>query len=155
MIDEKTFVSLLSQGISLDTNRPFQKLAEKLNSTEDEVMEKIRNLIQVKKIKRFGAVVLGRSFGRDQNAMVTLKIEDQELATVGSQIASYDFVTLCYERRPLPGVWDFNLYFMIHGSDRAIVEKQIATVLADLNIDRSRCEILFSTKCFKQKGASY
>ncbi len=155
MIDEKTLVSLLSKGISLDTNRPFQQLAEKINSTEEEVMEKIRHLLQLKKIKRFGAVVLNRSLGRNQNAMVTLKINEKDMTETGERISAYEYVTLCYERKPVPGVWDFNLYFMVHGSERDVVMAQIETILKELKIDRSQCEILFSTKCFKQKGASY
>lgn len=155
MIDEKTLVSFLSKGISLDTNRPFLSLAERLNATEEEVMEKIRELLQLKKIKRFGAVVLSRSLGRNQNAMVTLKVNEDDIARIGEQIASYDFVTLCYERKTVSGVWEYNLYFMIHGSDRDVVKSQIETVLKEQNIDSSQCEVLFSTKCFKQKGASY
>jgi DNA-binding Lrp family transcriptional regulator len=152
---EKKLVAAISDGLDLNTNMPFLKIAEMLNTTEENVISGIRDLILDKKIKRFGPVVKNRNIGIDQNAMVTLKVSPALVDIFGEKISSYDFVTLCYERTTVPGVWEFNLYFMVHGKKRETVLTQIDQIKKDLNIAEHDIEVLFSSKCFKQKGASY
>ena len=40
----KNLIQLIQNGIPLDTSEPFKKIAEKLNSTEVEVINEIKNL---------------------------------------------------------------------------------------------------------------
>lgn len=155
MVDEKIIIRLIEKGLPLEAANPFLQLAESAGLSEENVLSGITSLIEQKKIKRFGIVMNNRSLGIDQNAMVTLKIPEERLQAVGEKIAEYEFVTLCYQRATLPGVWDYNLYFMIHGRERSVVEAQIAKVFSEQNISESTSAVLFSQRCFKQKGASY
>ena len=154
MINQKLIKSIQS-GITLDSFEPFLEIANELNCEESLVLEKIQELKSAKAIKRFGPVLFNRRVGINQNAMTTLKINPSELDNIGMKISSFEFVTLCYERDPLPNVWDYNLYFMIHGKCRETVEHQINEVLTSLGEEVLDFKILFSSKCFKQKGASY
>ena len=155
MVANEKIIKLIEAGIPLDTLTPFKKLAQEINIEESQLLISVKNLLSNKMIKRFGPVVNNRRIGIDQNAMVTLGVPSDLIAEYGNKISSYEFVTLCYEREPIKGVWEFNLYFMVHGTDRSVVETQIFKVLSDLNIKKENANILFSTKCFKQKGASY
>lgn len=155
MVTQDKIVKLVEAGIPLDTQTPFSDLAQKINIEESELLTTLNEMISIKKIKRFGPVVNNRKIGIDQNAMVTLNVSDSQIEEFGMAISKYDFVTLCYERIPVKDVWDYNLYFMVHGSDRTVVESQIDKVFNDLGIRKENTNILFSTKCFKQKGASY
>ena len=62
-------------------------------------------------------------------------------------------MTLCYQRRPAARFWPYNLYCMIHARsrDEALDTLQRAEAAADLGGLPRR--ILFSLRCFKQKGA--
>lgn len=155
LTNEKEIVKLLESGIPLDTLNPYQDLASKIGMLESDLILSIKKLIDEKKIKRFGPVVSNRHIGINQNAMVTLKIDSNIIDSIGEKISAYDFVTLCYQRDIVPGIWEYNLYFMIHGRDRAVVVSQIELIKEELNISPENISVLFSSKCFKQKGASY
>lgn len=155
MVVERDIIRLIEKGLPLDTNRPFKKLAEAGGLSEEGLISGVFDLIEQKKIKRFGIVMNNRKLGIDQNAMVTLKVPEEQIQMLGEKIAGYDFVTLCYQRAIVPGVWEYNLYFMIHGTDRSLVEKQIQQVFCELGITEEMSAVLFSQRCFKQKGASY
>lgn len=155
MIDEKLIVKMIENGLPLTAKYPFRELASRHHIKEEDLLEAINQLLDEKKIKRFGPVISNRKVGINQNAMVTLKVNPENLEAMGAKISQYQFVTLCYERKPIKGYWDYNLYFMVHGCDREVVKSQIAQVLTDLNIPVDDCNILFSRQCFKQKGASY
>lgn len=155
MVAERDIIRLIEKGLPLDTHFPFEKLAEAGGLSEESLISGVADLIQEKKIKRFGIVMNNRKLGIDQNAMVTLKVESDQIQQLGEKIAQYEFVTLCYQRAVVPGVWEYNLYFMIHGTDRSLVEKQIAQVFSELGLSKDMSAVLFSQRCFKQKGASY
>lgn len=148
-------IKVIQHGLSLKSLEPFSEIAHQLGVSEREVIGQIQTMKENKTIKRFGPVLHNRTIGFKQNAMTTLRIPVARIESVGMKIASFDFVTLCYEREPIPDVWNYNLYFMIHGKERAIVEQQIREVLSLISEDVEEYKILFSSHCFKQKGASY
>lgn len=148
-------IKCIEEGISVETFEPFKEIAEKLNCSEENVFEEIRRLKKEKKIKRFGPVILNRSIGFTQNAMTTLKVSSEKIEKVGKKVAEFDFVTLCYEREIVASVWEYNLYFMIHGKEREAVMGNILQVLDGIAGEYLDYQILFSTYCFKQRGASY
>lgn len=150
-----SLVKAIQNGISLNSLEPFQEIAVEVGMTESEVIAGIKELKENNTIKRFGPVLHNRQIGYIQNAMTTLKVPVEKIEEVGQRISSFDFVTLCYERDAIRGVWDFNLYFMIHGKERTLVEQQIRIVLDAIGNDVSDFRILFSSQCFKQKGANY
>jgi hypothetical protein len=62
---------------------------------------------------------------------------------------------LCYRRlRQLPA-WRYNLYCMIHGTDRDRVLGEIAALRANSDLMQYPFEVLFSRQRFKQRGARY
>ena len=62
---------------------------------------------------------------------------------------------LGYQRpRRLPE-WRYNLFSMIHGQDRAAVIEQVEFIVEKCGLHEIEHEILFSQRCFKQRGASY
>lgn len=148
-------IKVIQNGLPLDSVEPYRKIAEQMGISENEVLDSIQSMKENKSIKRFGPVLHNRQVGFNQNAMTTLKIVPEKVEALGLKISAFEFVTLCYEREMIPGIWDYNLYFMIHGKERSVVEKQIQTVLDSIKEDLLDFKILFSSRCFKQKGASY
>ena len=87
--------------------------------------------------------------------MVVWDIPDDRLTELGLCLGQFDFVTLCYQRpRRLPD-WPYNLFCMIHGLDQAEVRQQVEFVVDHCNLHNIDHDILFSSRCFKQRGASY
>lgn len=139
---------------------PYQKIAEEINVSEQQVITQIKNWQQSGLIKRFGLVIKHRQLGFNANAMVVWNIPDALIPQVAEQLASFNEVSLCYKRpRRLPD-WPYNLFCMIHGTDKNIVLAQINKIseqILNLNPTLKNIEkdILFSTKAYKQHGARY
>jgi DNA-binding Lrp family transcriptional regulator len=74
---------------------------------------------------------------------------------MGRALAEEEDVTLCYRRpRRLPD-WPYNLFCMIHGRDRAEVERLIAELRQRHGLQNCTHEVLFSLTRYKQNGARY
>jgi hypothetical protein len=62
-------------------------------------------------------------------------------------------VTICYERPRRGAAWPYNLFCMIHGRDRTQVAAQADSLAAAAGKDLARHALLFSTRCYRQRGA--
>jgi DNA-binding Lrp family transcriptional regulator len=151
---DKALIEAISKGLPL-VNRPYQVIADQLDCSESQVIDGIKRITMRGDLKRFGVVVRHRKLGYRSNGMVVWNIPDSRVVEAGHCIGQYSFVTLCYQRpRRLPD-WHYNLFSMIHGQDRAAVIKQVDFIIEQCGLHDIEHEILFSKRCFKQRGASY
>ncbi len=138
--------------------RPYLAVAAQLETTEQQVIDRLRALTAAGIIRRFGIIVRHRRLGFRANAMVVWNVPDARVGEAGRLLARSPGVTLCYERpRRLPH-WPYNLFCMIHGREREAVRTRIAELAAMLE-RRLGVAIphapLFSRRCFKQCGARF
>lgn len=151
---EEALIEAISEGLPL-VKRPYAEIAERLNCSEAAVIDGIRDIMARGDLKRYGIVVRHRKLGYRANGMVVWDLPDNRVAELGHCIGQYSFVTLCYQRpRRLPE-WRYNLFSMIHGQDREAVIDQVAFIVGQCGLQGIEHEILFSNRCFKQRGASY
>ncbi len=151
---ETALIEIVSQGLPL-VKQPYAAIAEKLGCSESMVIDGIKRIMMRGDIKRFGVVVRHRQLGYSANAMVVWDIPDERITELGHCIGQYTFVTLCYQRpRRLPG-WRYNLFSMIHGQDRGAVTRQVESIVEQCGLSGIEHRILFSKRCFKQRGANY
>jgi DNA-binding Lrp family transcriptional regulator len=151
---EKALIEIISEGLPLVAH-PYAAIAEQLGCSETAIIDGIERIMSRGDIKRFGVVVRHRKLGYRANGMVVWDIPDARVAELGHCIGQYSFVTLCYQRpRRLPE-WRYNLFSMIHGQDRAAVIEQVEFIVGQCGLHDIEHEILFSQRCFKQRGASY
>jgi DNA-binding Lrp family transcriptional regulator len=151
---ETALIEIISKGLPL-VKQPYAAIAEQLACSENEVIEGIQRIMMRGDLKRFGVVVRHRQLGYRANGMVVWDVPDERVREVGHCIGQYAFVTLCYQRpRRLPD-WHYNLFSMIHGQDRAAVEAQVDFIVEQCGLQDIEHKILFSKRCFKQRGASY
>ena len=156
MIDgtDERLLGALADGLPY-CPRPYEEVGRWLGLSEGQVLSRLRRLVSGGVIKRFGVIVRHRSLGYTANAMVVWDVPDQLLTGLAHKAIQFDCVTLCYERpRHLPD-WPYNLFCMIHGKDRKTVLRQLEEMNAETGLQYWPHEILFSGKCFKQKGARY
>ena len=147
-------IAALQEGLPLEP-RPYAALGQTVGLTEGEVIDAVGGLIERGVIRRFGVIVRHRALGIRANGMVVWDIPDDQVATAGRRLAELSYVTLCYRRpRRLPD-WPYNLFCMIHGSDRTTVSNQVAEAAEACGLSNVPREVLFSRRCFKQRGARY
>lgn len=155
LLDEqdRAIVGLIQSGLPI-CSRPYQSLGEQVGITEDEVIARLQRMQQTGCIKRMGVIVRHRELGYRANAMVVWDVPDENVSEVGKCLSQFEFVTLCYRRpRCLPD-WPYNLFCMIHGHDREEALQNLKQMIQQCKIDSSY-KVLFSSRCFKQRGAVY
>ena len=149
---DREIMQALSSGLAL-VPHPFAALARDLGRDEAAIIARIEALSQARILTRVGVIVRHRALGWRENAMVTWRLPEAEIEDAGRALAGLPGVTLCYQRRTVPGLWDWPLFCMIHARSR---EEALAT------LDRARAlpqlhevphQVLFSTRCFRQRGA--
>lgn len=151
---DRALAAALAEGLPL-ARRPYAALGADLGLDEGEVIARIRRLIDLGVIKRFGLVVRHRPLGYVANAMVVWDVPDTEVGATARRLAAAPDVTLCYRRpRRLP-LWPYNLFCMVHGRDRAAVQARIEALARECGLEGFPRAVLFSRRCFRQAGARY
>ncbi len=152
--DHEAVLASLQVGLPL-VERPYAELAERLDLSEDRVIECIAAIREAGIVKRYGLVVRHHQLGYRANAMIVWDVPDHGVDAYGAAAATSPVVTLCYRRRRAADVWPYNLYCMIHGRDRATVLDQYERLQRDVGLDAYPSQVLFSRTCFKQCGGRY
>jgi DNA-binding Lrp family transcriptional regulator len=152
--EDRALIRAVQRGLPI-TSRPYAEIARQLDSSEQDVISRLQQLMNKGAIKRYGVVVRHKELGYTENGMVVWNIPDDKVEEIGMCIGKYSSVTLSYRRpRRLPE-WPYNLFTMIHGSDREEVSKNVAEIVDSCGLQGIEHTILFSTRRFKQRGASY
>lgn len=151
--EDLAVLAKVSAGLPL-CPRPYAQIGMELGMDEAEVITRLVALKAQGLIKRLGVIVKHRPLGYRANAMVVWDVPDDLIKELGATISRFSFVNLCYQR-PRQPEWPYNLYCMIHGKDRATVLAQLEQLSESCSMARYERQILFSRRCFKQRGAVY
>lgn len=149
---DRPILQAMAQGLAL-VPRPFAALAERLGRAEGEVLSRLVALLAAGIVTRIGIIVRHRAIGWRANAMVVWDVPEGHLPAAGLALAAHPGVTLCYQRRIVPGVWRHGLFSMIHARTRAQALAVLAGAGALPELAGVPHQALFSTRCFKQTGA--
>ncbi len=155
MIENKDYLLLaqIAEGLPI-CSHPYAIMGEKIGLSEAQVIERLTYLQDRGMIKRLGIIVKHATLGYRANAMIVWRIPEADIDFVAQEMLKFSFVTLCYQRPMLPE-WPYNLYCMIHGKNKVTVEKQLAQLIEQCGLETVEKQILFSSRCFKQRGAVY
>jgi DNA-binding Lrp family transcriptional regulator len=132
--------------------RPYQAIAEQLGLAPEEVMERLRRMLENGMIRRIGVVPNHYKLGYLANGMSVWDVGDERVTEVGKTIGHLDFVSHCYHRPRLPPAWPYNLFAMVHGHDRAEVEDKVRRIAALIGDANRGYTVLFSTRILKKTG---
>jgi DNA-binding Lrp family transcriptional regulator len=121
---EKKISRLIQQDIALE-KRPFKDIAEKLGTSEEEVLAIVRGLMTKGVIRKFGAILRHQKAGFSHNAMVIWAVPQERIEFTGQTLASFKEVTHCYERTP-SFAGKYNVFTMVHfgkGNQESVIQK--------------------------------
>jgi hypothetical protein len=93
--------------------------------------------------------------GYSSNAMVVWDVPDAMVDRVAATFVRHPRVTLCYRRPRRPPVWPYNLFCMVHAKARSDAHAVIDEINLQADTGLMRQAVLFSTRCFKQRGAVF
>lgn len=149
---DRAILQGLSEGLDL-VERPYAALAGRVGRDEDTVLRRIGALLEAGLIGRLGVIVRHRALGWTANAMVVWEVPEAMIEAAGVRLAAQPGVTLCYQRRPAGRDWPYTLYCMIHARSREEALASLAQAEAAAGLGGLPRQILFSLRCFKQRGA--
>lgn len=150
---DRPLAALAEAGLAL-APRPFDLWAAALGCTSETVLATLQRWRHTGSMRRFGAVVRHHELGYRANAMTVIEAPPARVDGIGAALAVQPGVTLAYRRRPARD-WPYNLYFMVHGRERAAVRALVAAALAGAGARDLPHETLFSAHRFKQAGTRY
>lgn len=132
--------------------KPYRWLAERLGTTDENVMVRLRSMLAAGLIRRIGVVPNHYAIGYVANGMSVWDVDDQRVDSLGEAVGALAFVSHCYRRpRHLPE-WPYNLFAMVHGGCRAEVIAHVARIRETLGAACRREDVLFSTQVLKKTG---
>lgn len=149
MCREKTLIEvlkILQEPIPLIPN-PFSYYAQKIDISEAEVIRLIKEYIDKDIIRRFSAILKHNKAGFIANTMVVIKVEEEEVDRIGSELAKFKFITHCYKRTIYPD-WQYSLYAMVHAKTEGELEKYLEQI--KIVIDNREMVTLRSLKEYKK-----
>ncbi len=149
---DKKIIRILQDNFPL-TSRPYLEAAKKLGISEEEVIKRIKRLKKLGIVRRISANVRHRLIGIKANAMVAWKVPEEKVEEVGKMLASFSEVTHCYERETVKGVWDYNIFTMIHGYTKDEVEEIVRKISEKIGI--KDYIMLYSVKEYKKTYKKY
>jgi DNA-binding Lrp family transcriptional regulator len=135
-----------------NVERPFAVQAEQLGIDEADVLALLRDFKERKLMRRFAAVMNHRSAGFKANAMGVWAVPDDDLETIGPQMAGFAAVSHCY-RRPTYDDWPYSVFTMVHGRSARDCEATIDAIRTETGIDEY-C-LLWSVKEYKKVRVRY
>lgn len=153
MIDplDRRLIAATQSGLPL-VAEPYRAVARDIGVADEEVIARLRRLLNDGAIRRIGAIPNHYALGLTANGMSVWDVADDAVADVGAKVGALDFVSHCYERpRHLP-LWPYNLFAMAHGRSRAEVHDKVAQIAALMGPAARAHDILFSTRILKKTG---
>jgi DNA-binding Lrp family transcriptional regulator len=127
-------------------------VAEQLGVAPQEVMARLKGMLERGVLRRIGAVPNHYALGYRANGMSVWDVPDERMEELGPRVGALPFVSHCYRRPRRPPEWPYNLFVMVHGRDRRAVEAQVEQLAAVLGEAERGHEVLYSTRILKKTG---
>ena len=145
-------IIVATQGGLPRVPRPYHAIAQQLGLAPEDVMNRLRRMLDNGIIRRIGVVPNHYRLGYKGNGMSVWDVPDAMVAELGRKIGDLDFVSHCYHRPRFLPEWPYNLFAMVHGRDRAEVEQKVRQIAGLLGEHDRGHTVLFSSRILKKTG---
>lgn len=111
---------------------PYKEIAETHGYSEDELINILKEMMDDGIVMDYGGVLDGETLGFKYNCMVTLKGDEKICEIIYNKVYEATHIVL---RKIIGGEWDKNIYFMIHGTRKSVLEKRIDEIMKEVGIE--------------------
>lgn len=151
---DRAILAAIEDGLPL-IERPYRAVADRIDLRQSEIIDRLDHMKASGIVTRFGCVVRHEKLGYKSNAMAVWDVPDDRLDDVVDSFARHQKVTLCYRRPRLLPVWPYNIFCMVHARSRWDAYAVIDEINLEADTGLLRQAVLFSKRCFKQRGAVF
>ncbi len=151
---DKAILAAIEDGLPL-IERPYRAVADRLDLKQSEIIDRLDHMKTSGIVTRFGCVVRHEKLGYKSNAMAVWDVPHDRLDDVVESFARHPKVTLCYRRPQHLPLWPYNIFCMVHARSRWDAYAVIDEINLEADTGLLRQAVLFSKRCFKQRGAVF
>ncbi len=146
MKTDNEILKAVQDGVPI-RREPFLEVAERLGMTEEELIKRLQEMKNRGIIRRFSANINQRKLGITANAVVVWEIPENQIDSAVEVFLKHSELSHIYERRTIPGKWEYNLYTVIHDYDQDTVKETIKNIADEIGVQSY--QVLFSKRRFK------
>ena len=106
-----------SQGKMPAIAEPFAPAAERLGTSQEEVLRRLESLRERGALRRTAAILYHRRAGFSANGMGVWEVPEDRILDVGIQMAATRGISHCYQR-PTYADWPYSVFTMAHGRSK-------------------------------------
>ena len=151
--DDKALIKAL-QGPMAAVERPYDEAATELGISTEDLLERLRSLVDRKILRRVAAILYHRRAGFSANGMGVWKVPDEQIMEVGARMASFRGVSHCYQR-PTYEDWPYSVFTMAHGRSKQECDAVLDSIAADCGIGPEGRATLYSSTEYKKIRLHY
>ena len=142
------------QGPMAAVARPYDAAAAELGISTEEMLDRLRGMVDRKILRRVAAILYHRRAGFSANGMGVWKVPEDDIIEVGSKMASFRGISHCYQRPTYPD-WPYSVFTMAHGRSKEECDAILDSIAAECGIGPDGRATLYSSTEYKKIRLHY
>ncbi|MBI4752766.1 Lrp/AsnC family transcriptional regulator [Candidatus Desantisbacteria bacterium] len=126
---DRIILNALQEDFPVDL-RPFGVLAQRIQISEDEIVQRVGSLVEKKIIRRIGASLNPKAVGLT-TTLIGMNVPEERIDEVADIVNAYTEVTHNYQREG-----DYNLWFTLAVKSAEEIEKIVDTIRQKTGIEK-------------------
>jgi DNA-binding Lrp family transcriptional regulator len=153
--DERDIATIRAmQGPMEAIERPYDDAAEELGIGTEELLGRLRSMVDRKLLRRVAAILFHRRAGFSANGMGVWKVPEEEILATGRQMASFRGISHCYQR-PTYEDWPYSVFTMAHGRSKEECDAILDSIAAACGMGPEDRATLYSSTEYKKIRLHY
>ena len=141
-----------TQGPMPVVAEPYAPAAERLGTSQDEVLRRLGSLQERAALRRVAAILYHRRAGFSANGMGVWAVPDAEILDTGRRMAAFRGISHCYQR-PTYADWPYSVFTMAHGRSKEECDAVLDAIAEETGIEQRAT--LYSSTEFKKVRMLY
>lgn len=142
------------QGPMAAVERPYDEAAAELGISTEEILERLRGMVDRKILRRVAAILYHRRAGFSANGMGVWKVPEDDILEVGARMASFRGISHCYQR-PTYEDWPYSVFTMAHGRSKEECDAILDSIAEECGIGPDGRATLYSSTEYKKIRLHY
>jgi len=142
------------QGPMEATARPYDAAAQELGISTEQLLDRLRAMVDRKILRRVAAILYHRRAGFSANGMGVWKVPEDEIMTTGAKMASFRGISHCYQR-PTYEDWPYSVFTMAHGRSKEECDAILDSIAEECGMGPDDRATLYSSTEYKKIRLRY
>ncbi|MGN6815352.1 MAG: siroheme decarboxylase subunit alpha [Solirubrobacterales bacterium] len=142
------------QGPMEPVARPYDAAAAELGISTEEMLDRLRGMVDRKILRRVAAILFHRRAGFSANGMGVWKVPEDQILEVGGRMASFRGISHCY-RRPTYEDWPYSVFTMAHGRSKEECDAILDSIAEECGMGPDDRATLYSSTEYKKIRLHY